>query len=316
MSLPVAVIIPTLNCRTALAGHLEAIEPWLADAAQIIAVDSASSDGTAELLRTRLSPLGATIISTPPGLYESWNAAIAKVEAPWTYVSTVGDTIGRDGIAGLFAAAEALDPDIVVSPPHMLQEDGRTPADIKWPVHTISEAFGAAEPPRLLTRLETIIVLCSYVTASVLGSSAANLYRTAFLQSHPFPVEFGHAGDTAWGLRNCAHLRLALHPRPVSNFCLGWQFKDTHPRDQRELFLRLNAEAMSALEAAAAEQPDVRLALGWLRALVANKTVLWDWLTAQGDLAAQHAKLRAYLDEVEAEKARSLRSRIKRLVGR
>jgi hypothetical protein len=136
------------------------------------------------------------------------------------------------------------------------------------------------------------------------------------LQQHLFPVEFGHAGDTAWGLQNCARLRLAIHPQRVSNFCLGWQFKDTHPRDQRELFLRLNDEAIAALEAAAPGDAEIRLALGWLKALVANKTVLWDWLTAQGDLVEQHTRLRAYLDDVEAEKARSLKARVKRLIGR
>lgn len=316
MSLPVSVILPTLNCRDALARHLDAVGTWLPEVESVIAVDSQSSDGTAELLRERLSPLNATILSTPPGLYQSWNASIALAGAPWTYVSTIGDTISREGIGELLASAERLNPDVVVSPPRMVQEDGCTPAAVRWPIHDLGEAFAVDEGPRLLTRLETIMVLCSYVTGSVLGSSAANVYRTEFLQHHPFPVEFGHAGDTAWGLQNCARLRLAIHPRCVSNFCLGWQFKESHPRDQRELFLRLNDEAIAALAAAAPEDAEIRLALGWLKALVANKAVLWDWLAAQGDLVEQHTRLRAYLDEVEAEKARSLKARFKRLIGR
>jgi hypothetical protein len=316
MTIPVAVIIPTLNCRDGLSRHLTAVESWLGEAAEVIAVDSQSTDGTLDLLHERLSPLGATILSTPPGLYESWNAAIARAGAPWTYISTVGDTIDRRGIAGLVGAAEQCHADVVVSPPRMLQEDGITPADVQWPIHRICEALGTAEGPQLLSRLETVIALCSYVTASVLGSSAANVYRTDFLQEHPFPVAFGHAGDTAWGLQNCARVRLAILPRRLSGFCLGWQFKDTDPRDQRDLFLRLNSEATAALETAAREHADLQLALGWQRALVANTAVLWDWLARQADLVRQHAELRAYLDQVEAEKARSLRARIKRLIGR
>ena len=295
MSLPLSVIIPTLNCRQAL---------------------SHSTDGTRELLRDRLEPLGATLLSRPPGLYESWNAAIGCAAAPWTYVSTIGDVISRTGITALLDTAQRLDADLVVSPPRMVLEDGTTPAQARWPVHYLAEALGAGAAPRLLSRLETVIVLCSYATASVLGSSAANVYRTKTLQAHPFPTEFGHAGDTAWGLRHCAHLRLAIDPTPVSNFCLGWEFKETDPRDQRQLFLRLNAEASAALEASAVENPELRLALGWFRALVANKTVLWDWLAAQASLVEEHAELRTYLEHVEAEKARSLRSRIKRLIGR
>jgi hypothetical protein len=317
MALPVSVIIPTLNCRSALERHLDAIEAWLPEAAAIIAVDSRSSDGTADLLHERLAPLAATILTTPPGLYASWNTAIAQVKTPWTYISTVGDTIDRSGIAELIAAAQHLNADLVVSPPQMVGEDGISPAETRWPIHPICEALDKNAGPVLLSPLETVIALCSYVTASILGSSASNIYRSSFLQEHPFPVDFGHAGDTAWGLQNCAHLRTAILPTPVSNFCLGWQFKESDPRDQRELFLRLNAEAISALGTAAAEgQADMPFALGWLRGLVANKTVLWDWLAAQAGLVEQHEELRAYLDEVEAEKARSLRSRVKKLIGR
>ena len=312
MPLPISVIIPTRNCREALERHLDAVGEWLGEVAEVIAIDSESMDGTLELLRARLSCVGATIMSYPPGLYESWNAAIAVATGPWTYISTVGDTIDRDGLGVLQSTAESFNADAVVSPPRMVEQDGATPAGTRWPIHYFCEALGEADSPRLLSKLETVIALCSYGSGSILGSSAANIYRTAVLQDYPFPVEFGHAGDTAWALRNCARIRLVIFPRAISTFCLGWQLDEWDPHEERELFLRLNREAISALEAAR-EDPELRLALGWLRALAANEAALWNWLADQADLLKG---LRHRLQQVNDEKARTLRARVVRLLGR
>lgn len=315
MSLPVTIIIPTRNCRPELERHLDAVERCFESAAQVIAIDSESTDGTFELLGRRLSRIGASIVSHPPGLYQSWNAACALATAPWTYFSTIGDTIAPEGLNELWSVAEQLGADVVISPPRMLQQDGLTPADTRWPIHHFCEAMGAEALPRLLSRLETVTGLCSFGSASMLGSSAANLYRSPLLQQRPFPVEFGHAGDTAWALQNCASLRVAILPRAVSDFCLGWQFKDFDPRVQRELYLRLMDEARRALESSRGE-PEHHFALGWLNALTAHQTALWDWLASQADLVRDHTDLRNYLARVEAEKARTLRARVKRLLGR
>lgn len=315
MSLPISVIIPTRNCRESLQRHLDVTEHWLGHVAQVIAVDSESTDGTVELLRSRLSGIGALILSRPPGLYESWNTAVAAATAPWTYFSTVGDTIAFDGLAQLHSVAEQLDADVVVSAPCMREHDGETPSDVRWPIHYVRDALGTHAAPRLLSKLETVISLCSYGSGTLLGSSAANLYRTVLLKERPFPVNFGHAGDTAWALQNCARLRLAILPQVVSDFCLGWQFEEWDPRIQRDLFLRLNREAVQALETAG-DDPELRFALGWLRALAANQAPLWNWLADQADLAQDHADLRHYLQQVEVERARTLRARVKRLLGR
>lgn len=315
MSLPVALIIPTRNCRDALARHLDAIGPRLDEVAEVIAVDSESTDGTRELLAERLAGCRGTLLSHPPGLYESWNAAIARTSAKWTYFSTISDTIDPGGLDQLVDVASRLEADVVVSPPEMMQQDGVTPADVRWPVHHVAAAMGEHAGARLLSRLETVIALCGFGTASLLGSSAGNLYRTEFLRARPFPVEFGHAGDTGWALRYCTKMRLAVLPRSVSRFCLGWEFKDSDPRHQRDMFLRLGDEALAAL-GRVDDDPDMRFARGWLEALLANKRVLWDWLASQADLVRDHQELRAYLATVEEQKARSLRERIKRLVGR
>lgn len=314
MVLPVSVIIPTRNCRSDLERHLNVMEACFERVAQVIAIDSESTDGTRELLDQRLPRFGALVVTHPPGLYQSWNTACSLATAPWIYVSTVGDTIEFAGLEDLLTVAEHLDADVVISPPRMMQSDGRTPADTRWPIHYLAEALGDDAAPRMLSKSETVMTLCSFGSASLLGSSAANIYRTTVLQQHPFPLQFGHAGDTAWALQNCALLRLAILPRAVSIFCLGWQFRDSDPRLQRELFLALMREAETAL--AGSGDPEHRLALGWLRALVAHQTTLWDWVANQADLVQDHADLRDYLEQVEAEKARSLRSRVKRLLGR
>jgi len=52
--LPVGVLIPTRNSMAFLPHHVKTMRRWLDLAQEIVVVDSESSDGTVEYLRTKL----------------------------------------------------------------------------------------------------------------------------------------------------------------------------------------------------------------------------------------------------------------------
>jgi hypothetical protein len=72
----------------------------------------------------------------------------------------------------------------------------------------------AAEIPGLVWLLYFIF----YMPSSLLCSSASNLYRTSLLQKHPFPVDYGHAGDSAWSLQMSLKARWVIDPKIESCF--------------------------------------------------------------------------------------------------
>ena len=47
----VGILIPTRNCGSLVAGHVESLRQWSEIAEEIVVVDSQSKDGTVELLR-------------------------------------------------------------------------------------------------------------------------------------------------------------------------------------------------------------------------------------------------------------------------
>jgi hypothetical protein len=53
---------------------------------------------------------------------------------------------------------------------------------------------------------------------ALLGSSASNIYRTAFMKRLPFPTEFGTTGDGAWGLQHAAEAVFGVVPGHFSSF--------------------------------------------------------------------------------------------------
>ena len=214
--LPISVMLPTRNSMALLPAHLGAMRAWLDLAQEVVIVDSASTDGTIELLQRELMHSDARFLSHPPGLYHSWNFGIAQCRAPYVYISTVGEQITRDGLGALVSAAESLQADVVISPPRMVYVDGRTRSKV-WPIHALLEATRPAGPVAFEGAAAQLFAV-AYVLRGILGSSASNLYRTDVLRRFPFRVDFGTAGDLAWGLEHAARLRMAVVPQSVSTF--------------------------------------------------------------------------------------------------
>ncbi|WP_256731494.1 glycosyltransferase family A protein [Sphingomonas sp. dw_22] len=103
----IAVVVPVWNGRSILGRCLEAIEQQTIprEAFQIIVVDNASTDGTAEIARA--FP-GVLVLEEPtPGSYAARNRALAHVEAPITAFTDADCVPAPDWLERILEAAAA-----------------------------------------------------------------------------------------------------------------------------------------------------------------------------------------------------------------
>jgi hypothetical protein len=218
-TLPISVLIPTYNCAALLPAHLESVRQWADLVEEIVVVDSFSNDGTLDLLKGHLRHPNLRFFDHPRGLYQSWNFGAQQLRAKYAYISTTGDTIAAEGLRHLAAAAEELNADVVVSRPEFLNPDGRGAPGRRWPIHNLLEWRPLTRPARV-EPWHVFLLATLDVPEGILGSSASNLYRTQALKRYPFPTDFGHAGDTAWGIRHAFHICLGVTPEVFSRFML------------------------------------------------------------------------------------------------
>lgn len=214
--LPISVLVPTRNSMLLLPRHVESMRAWLDLAEEVVAVDSDSTDGTLEFLRKELKHPRTRVLTHPPGLYQSWNFGIARCRAKYIYISTVGETITREGIESLFRAAESFHADVVISPPRMVKMSGEA-KEKTWPVHSLIADLKLTSPVALKREAAQLFAVI-HLLRGILGSSASNLYRTEVMQRSPFRTDFGTAGDLAWGLEHAGEIRLAIMPKNFSTF--------------------------------------------------------------------------------------------------
>jgi len=282
MKFPISAVLPIYNCEVPLRRHLKNVALWASSVQEIIVVDSGSTDGSLEQAREELNSFGARFIHNPPGLYQSWNAGIAAATSPWCYISTVEDPISLEGLNHLFEVITRYDADVVISPPEMRNQNGVEPVEEKMPSNRLSDSFlNNAIADRLLTRSETIALLCGFLPHGILGSSASNLYRTSLIQKQPFPEDFGHCGDTAWGVTVSPVARIAFTPKECAQFYCQTSFRPENPTEQLLRHRRLADLARSSLMAHASFNPEVAVMLGWFTALDHSTELLWNWLSEQ-----------------------------------
>lgn len=195
------------------AAHLQSLASV---AEEVIVVDSNSHDGTPDYLKKALAGFHVRFLDHPPGLYPSWNHAISEASQPYVTIATVGDTLPASSLSRLVETMERFNADVVVSPPTVLGK-GRETLLKKFAIHDLVDSsgiFDATEIPGLVWLLYFIF----YMPSSLLCSSASNLYRTRLLQEHPFPVDYGHAGDSAWSLQMSLKARWVIDPKVESYF--------------------------------------------------------------------------------------------------
>ena len=200
-----------------LSRHVAGLRPWLDLAAEVVVVDSYSTDGTLDYLRANLEHPALQFASHPPGLYASWNYGIAQIRSKYVYIATTGDTITRDGICQLAATAESLGCDVVISKPSFCNPAGQSLPDIAWPIDDVIATLEVTQP-RKLHQLEAVIFATIHPNGALTSSCASGLFRTEILQRLPFPTVFGVSGDAAWGAQHAAEVRWGVVPEKISTF--------------------------------------------------------------------------------------------------
>lgn len=235
---------------TGLSEHAAHLRTLAAVLEEVIVVDSQSHDGTPEYLKQALAGYPVRFLDHPPGLYQSWNHAISEARQPYVTVATVGDTLPAVSLARLVETIERFNADVVVSPPRVLGPERQT-LPKKFAIHQLVESSGiqdAAEIPGLVWLLYFIF----HMPSSLLCSSASNLYRTSLLQEHPFPVDYGHAGDSAWSLQMSLKARWVIDPKVESVF---WEHAPSPHKVNLNLpaIEKLRTEARGMLEQARPE---------------------------------------------------------------
>jgi hypothetical protein len=240
-----SVLIPTLNCMALLPAHLRSMRPWLDLAHEIIVVDSHSTDGTVDYLRTELAGLPLRIEMHPRGLYQSWNYGISLARSEWLYISTVGDSISRDLLLHLHQLGKTARCDVVISRPAFIDEEDQPLPTRNWAVTELSTTL-AKDEPRVITGAAALFYAVRHLhTSALLGSTASNLYRTAHLQARPFPTDFGTAGDAAWSMRYSFETRYGFTPMTGSTFRI-------HAKAYEESEYRIEALSQKLVEVALA----------------------------------------------------------------
>ncbi len=225
---PLGVLIPTRNSAVLLPRYLEALEAWLDMATEVVVVDSFSSDGTLELLKTRLRHPRVQFLSHPPGLYASWNFGIQHLQTEYAYIATVCDTITRGGMEQLLATAILHQSDVVISKPNMHALDGR-PVEIEWPIDDVIQTLGIRSP-RTLRRLEAVAFAFFHSTGALTGSCASDLFRTACLKRHPFPTGIGSGADGVWSILRAAEVTWTVVSEKFSTFTIHPHFATAEDR--------------------------------------------------------------------------------------
>lgn len=282
MKLPISVVLPIFNCRERLSRHLQSVTLWADQVNEIIVVDSGSTDGSLELSKEILSAFQVRFLHHPPGLYQSWNAGIAATTSPLCYISTVEDPITGEGLTHLYTIITNHDADVLISPPEMRNHDGSKPVETRMPSNILADVFRTQDiSDRLLGKAEAIALCCGLLPHGILGSSASNLYRTSFLQQNPFPTDFGHCGDTAWGITVSPFARIAFTSKTCAQFYCQTNFKNETPDQQLARHRQLADLATKKLLANSPKDPEIATMLGWFESYDKSTQVLRKWLCDQ-----------------------------------
>lgn len=312
-TLPISVLVPTFNCADSLPDHLESMRAWSDLVEEIVVVDSFSDDGTPEVAKKSLQHPNLRLLQHPRGLYQSWNFGIQQLRAKYAYVSTVGDAITAEGLRHLTSAAEELKSDVVISRPEFVGPHGEKVAGRQWPIHNLLK-WRPITKPTSVEPWHVFLLATLDIPEGVMGSSASNLYRTETIKRYPFPTDFGHAGDTAWGIRHAFHISLAVTPEIFSRFTLHPSTARAEGAQKKTVASRmfeLAREAVSELQATPGATSVPAHAMPLLHELPTE-------LQKLRELQDQYDKLRheptPWIVRADAWKARSARNRQREVV--
>jgi len=216
--LSISVVIPVYQSAERLPEHVECLRLLRPLVHEFIWVITESPDGSHITAREAAKELGGQVLEVPRGLYQAWNAGIARATGNFVYISTIGDTITPEGLSALTVCMLKNQADVVFSPP-IISPATRT--NLKrsrhWPVFAFSKFLNRFAGLRIPKEKVLLLQILSGASG-LLGSCASCLFETFYLQTNLFPTQYHHYGDTAWTYQMLPEAILAFHPDPVARF--------------------------------------------------------------------------------------------------
>ena len=203
---------------------------------------------------------------------------MAAASHKYLYFSTVEDPITADGLTHLHEVMSSNNADVVISPPEMRNHDGSESVEVDMPSNRLATALSQNGFDSIVfSKAEAIALLCGFLPHGILGSSASNLYRTNLLKKHPFPTNFGHCGDTAWGVSVSPIAKIAFTTRKCAHFLMQTTHSKVDPETQKKTHQALSILAKETLEKSSANDLEVTTMSGWFSFLNQSTTTLWEW---------------------------------------
>ena len=258
----ITALVPVYECADRLASHISWLRSLQGTFADFIWVVTPGRDDSARLARKASQDLGGAYLEVPPGLYKAWNTGIRAVGTEFTYISTVGETASAEGLRRLRNSLQVQGADVCFTPPFLPQDAKARSQLLRWPIfrfrRELRKKQGKVLHPLMVAKLQAVAGIFS-----LLGSCASCLFRTSYLQAHPFPTGYFHYGDAAWVYENYATARMVYLDDPMADFSVhGPSGRNIGPRDVerlRQIILRdlrrmpgtrQAAHALSKLDAA------------------------------------------------------------------
>ena len=213
----ITVVVPVRQCADRLQKHFEIVRRLASAGCPTVWVCSSSEDGSHQLAKKESERIGGRYFLTPRGLYQSWNMGIKESRTPFTYISTVGESILPEGLAHLWDLIRKVEADLVFSPPILNSNPEHRRQILRWPIFTNERKLKMFDQRVLPAPIAASIQSVSGFSC-LLGSFSSCLCRTTFMQSYPFPTRFHHYGDTGWFCQNLSRSRLAYSHTAVADF--------------------------------------------------------------------------------------------------
>lgn len=241
----ISICIPNYNKARFLPQTLECIRRQSFTNYEVVIVDSASTDGSQEILNAFVAQEPrAKLHQHPRGLYGGWNRCIQEATGTWIYFAPSDDFMTDDCLATLAKVAAETDAEIVTSRLWEVDADGRTKPERAWKLKRWLMGRTCARGP--------LDVYAEFRAGLLIGTPTNSItqlliHRTVFERVGPFPTDLGTSGDFLWQMRALLCCRHAFVPQRLGAWRRYAEQATTSDlstllKVRRDVALRLNSE--------------------------------------------------------------------------
>jgi glycosyltransferase involved in cell wall biosynthesis len=225
-----SIVIAVRNAASAVSTTLTSVLAARGDAAEVVVIDGASSDGTRRVLAEHAADLAYWVSEPDRGIYHAWNKALVHARGEWLWFLGAGDEL-----PALLSMPELVS-DLESVPRHVLIAYG------------IAEFAEIADPKGSSIRLGEPWADVKHVLRETIPfAHGATFHRRALFERHgPFDERYRIAGDYELLLRELVQHDPVFIPRVVVRIAPGG-VSSTAPHDGRRVWERHRAQRVHGL---------------------------------------------------------------------